>query len=97
MTYFDKALINVDLVHNLIASQFHKWASLPIKPVERSGWDNRMFRLGDSMVVRLPSGKEYSDKIEKEFTWLPKLAPLAPYPIPTPLAMRKPTAEYPYD
>ena len=47
--------INEDLVVQISAAQFSQWANLPIKPVEVSGWDNRTFRLGNDMSVRLPS------------------------------------------
>ena len=87
--------IGVSLVKRLIAAQFPKWADLPVKPVEFSGWDNRTFHLGEYMTVRLPSDEEYSLQVEKEQFWLPKLAPQLPLPIPTPLAMGKPGEGYP--
>lgn len=87
--------ITVSLVRRLIASQFPKWAHLPIKPVEMSGWDNRTFRLGEDMSVRLPSHKAYEAQVEKEQQWLQRLAPHLPLPIPNPLAMGKPSDEYP--
>ncbi|MGG2476391.1 phosphotransferase, partial [Rhizobium sp. BR5] len=45
-------------------------------PVELSGWDNRSFRLGDDMLIRLPSAARYVAQVEKEHRWLPVLAPL---------------------
>jgi aminoglycoside phosphotransferase (APT) family kinase protein len=48
------------------------------------------------MIVRLPSGSEYATQVEKENWWLPRLAPLLPLPIPTPLAIGEPTTEYPW-
>jgi len=88
--------INEILVSQLISSQFPQWAKLPIKPVEFSGWDNRTFRLGDDMSVRLPSAKWYAAQVEKEQYWLPKLAPFLPVQIPTPLAMGNPDKNYPW-
>lgn len=89
-------IIDIHLVNRLIASQFPQWASLPIKPVEFGGWDNRTFHLGEHMAVRLPSAAHYALQVEKEHRWLPKLAPLLPLPIPVPLAMGKPTDSYPW-
>jgi len=88
--------INVSLVRQLIAEQFPQWANLPIKPVEFDGWDNRTFHLGDDMSVRLPSGKNYIEQVQKEQKWLPILAPHLPLPIPTPIAMGKPDNDYPW-
>ena len=47
------------LVRSLVAEQFPQWSELPIRPVEVQGWDNRTFRLGDRMTVRLPSADGY--------------------------------------
>ena len=88
--------ITIPLVRQLVDTQFPCWAELPITNVEYSGWDNRTFRLGNSMSVRLPSAAGYAAQVRKEQQWLPRLAPLLPLPIPVPLAMGVPTAEYPW-
>ena len=88
--------INASLVRRLIAAQFPQWADLPVRPVDHDGWDNRTFRLGDEMAVRLPSAERYVAQVEKEHAWLPKLAPQLPLAIPTPLAMGRPGAGYPW-
>lgn len=88
--------INVTLVRQLVATQFPQWANLPIRPVERDGWDNRTFHLGDDMTVRLPSAAGYAPQVEKEHHWLPKLAPRLPLPIPVPLAKGAPNGDYPW-
>ena len=88
--------INVSLVDRLVRGQFPQWAELSIRPVELSGWDNRTFRLGDAMIVRLPSAEAYVQQVEKEQRWLPRLAPLLPLPIPVPLAIGVPGDDYPW-
>jgi aminoglycoside phosphotransferase (APT) family kinase protein len=60
------------------------------------GWDNRTFRLGDDLVVRLPSASAYAPQVEKEHRWLPILAPQLPLPIPTPIALGQPRLGYPW-
>jgi len=92
----DQVKIDVSLVRELVAAQFPHWADLPIKPVERSGWDNRTFHLGEHRSVRLPSGAAYARQVEKEHRWLPRLAPLLPLPIPVPLALGAPALGYPW-
>ena len=91
-----KIEINLSLVEKLISNQFPKWAELLIKPVASSGWDNRTFHLGKNMTIRLPSKAEYAPQVEKEQYWLPELALHLPLAIPQPIAMGKPTSEYPW-
>jgi len=87
--------IDVSLVTRLIVQQFPQWAGLPIKPVEFSGWDNRTFRLGDDMTVRLPSHEAYEAQVKKEQQWLPRLASHIHIAIPTPVGMGMPSDDYP--
>lgn len=87
--------ITVDLVRRLIDSQFPQWKDLDIQPVEKSGHDNRTFRLGSEMTVRLPSHERYASAVEKEVTWLPIFRPHLSLPIPEPVAKGSPTDEYP--
>jgi aminoglycoside phosphotransferase (APT) family kinase protein len=91
-----KVDINVSLVRRLVAAQFPQWVDLEIRPVEIDGHDNRTFRLGDEMSVRLPSHKRYSKHVSTEQEWLPKLAKGLPLPIPEPIGKGKPTQEYPW-
>jgi aminoglycoside phosphotransferase (APT) family kinase protein len=88
--------ITLSLVSNLIKEQFPQWAHLPIRPVELSGWDNRTFRLGEQMSIRLPSAEYYAAKVFIEQRWLPVLAPQLSIPIPQPIAMGKPSEQYPW-
>ena len=90
------AAITAALVGRLIAGQLPRWARLPVTPVEPGGHDNRTFRLGDTMSVRLPSAEGYAPQVEKEQRWLPELSPRLPLPIPVPLAQGVPSAEYPW-
>ncbi len=91
-----KGSVNVDLVTRLIAAQFPEWADLPVRPVDVSGWDNRTFRLGEDMSVRLPSAAGYVAAVEKEQRWLSHLAPHLPLPIPVPLGKGVPGQGYPW-
>ncbi|WP_067797510.1 aminoglycoside phosphotransferase family protein [Actinomadura formosensis] len=88
--------ITAGVVHALIREQFPEWSDLPIQPVARQGWDNRTFRLGDELAVRLPSAEGYVAGIEKEDGCLPILAGYLPLPVPSPVATGRPTADYPF-
>ena len=89
-------VIDQHLARRLVEGQFPQWAELPLTPVELSGVDNRTFRLGEQMTVRLPSAQCYAPQVDKEQTWLPLLAPRLPLPIPTPVAIGVPGEGYPY-
>jgi aminoglycoside phosphotransferase (APT) family kinase protein len=91
-------LITIDeqLARRLVDRQFPQWADLPITRVGVDGWDNRTFRLGDDLTVRLPSGDWYALQVDKEQRWLPVLAPRLPLPIPAPVARGEPGEGYPY-
>lgn len=89
-------VIDASLVCRLVAAQFPQWQNLPVWPVENSGWDNRTFHLGKDMLVRMPSAADYFIQVEKEQFWLPRLAPLLPFPIPVPLALGEPAQGYPW-
>ncbi|GAA3781866.1 aminoglycoside phosphotransferase family protein [Micromonospora maritima] len=88
--------IDAALVRTLVATQFPQWAHLPVAAVTRQGWDNRTFRLGDDLLVRLPSAEGYASGIAKEDRCLPILARHLPLPVPEPVATGEPAAGYPY-
>lgn len=88
--------IGIELAVALIAEQFPDWAELPISAVEPGGWDNRTFRLGKYLSLRLPSAGGYASQVEKEHRWLPHLAPRLPLDIPAPIARGAPHFGYPW-
>ncbi|CAL9311007.1 aminoglycoside phosphotransferase family protein [Streptomyces sp. SudanB52_2052] len=92
-----RAGIDAALVRRLIAAQFPQWSRLSVRPVEVDGWDNRTYRLGDTMTVRLPTAEHYVPAVAKENRWLPVLAPSLPVPVPPVLAQGRPGEGYPYD
>lgn len=47
--------INSDLARKLIAEQFPEYASLQIKDVKKQWHDNRTYRLGEHMLIRMPT------------------------------------------
>src|SRR3954471_6707046 len=88
--------ITGDLVSALIREQFPQWSDREVRPVALGGWDNRTFRLGEDLVVRLPSQLRYVPQVSKEQRWLPVLAPMLPLPIPIPVVEGKPGSGYPW-
>ncbi|MGI6741465.1 MAG: aminoglycoside phosphotransferase family protein [Brevefilum sp.] len=88
--------INCSLAKKLIKEQFPKWTDLPIYPVKESGNDNRTFRLGEKMSIRLPSAERYVAQVDKENKWLPYLADNLQIPIAQPIAKGIPSQDYPW-
>jgi aminoglycoside phosphotransferase (APT) family kinase protein len=88
--------IDEELVARLVAEQFPDWAGQPVAAVSPQGWDNRTFRLGDELSVRLPSAAGYAPQVRKEQRWLPHLAAHLPVPIPEPVALGRPGLGYPF-
>jgi aminoglycoside phosphotransferase (APT) family kinase protein len=91
-----RAGIDAALVCRLIAAQFPRWSGLPVRPVEVDGWDNRTYRLGTDMTVRLPTAAGYVPAVVKENEWLPRLAPGLPVAVPEVLAVGRPGEGYPF-
>jgi aminoglycoside phosphotransferase (APT) family kinase protein len=91
----DRFVIDAALVRRLVAAQFPQWARLPVLPVEPGGWGHRSFRLGEQLLVRLPSAQSYAAQVDKEQRFLPVLAPQLPLQIPAPIAQGQPALGYP--
>lgn len=85
-----------DLLRRLLAAQFPRWSDLPIQPVQESGTDHALYRLGDGLVARLPIIDWAVDQAESDHRWLPVLAPHLPLPIPVPVALGRPGEGYPW-
>ena len=88
--------IDAALVERLVADQFPEWAGLPVHEVDPQGWDNRTYRLGGGLSVRLPSAAGYVAAVEKEQRVLPYLAPRLDVPVPEPVGLGVPTEDYPF-
>ena len=93
----DELLIEIPQVRRLLEEQFPEWAELPLERVPSMGTDNALYRLGDELVVRLPRIEWATSGIEKDFRWLPLLAPRLPVAVPAPLARGRPGAAFPWE
>jgi len=92
----DEVDIDVALVRRLLAAQFPQWADLPISAVRSTGTVNAIYRLGEHLCVRLPRVQRWAKDLEKEWRWLPKLAPHLSLQIPEPVGKGYPTSSYPF-
>lgn len=87
---------DASLVRRLIAARFPRWAGLPVERIDSIGTSNTLYRLGEDMVVRLPRTAGAAEDVEKEHTWLPRLAASLPVPVPTPLGRGAPAEGFPW-
>ena len=92
----DEVEVDEALVRRLLAAQMPDLADRPLTKVEPWGTDNAIWRLGDDLVVRLPRIHWATGQIEREATWLPRLAPHLPVAVPEPVAIGEPGSGYPY-
>ncbi len=79
-----------------MATQFPEWEALDVVPVEADGWDNRTYRLGAELSVRLPTAASYAPAVLKEHRWLQVLGPQLPLPVPEPVGLGVPGEGYPF-
>jgi aminoglycoside phosphotransferase (APT) family kinase protein len=90
-------VIDATLVRRLIEAQFPHWRGLGVRAVEVDGWDNRTFRLGEELSVRLPSGPAYELQVRKEWRHLPTIAAAVRLPVPEVIALGQPGDGYPFE
>jgi aminoglycoside phosphotransferase (APT) family kinase protein len=87
--------IEPSLVHALLQEQHADLAHLALIDIGE-GWDNKVFRLGDALAVRLPRRAASAALIEQEQRWLPRLSPQLPLPVPVPLRIGRPGSGFPW-
>lgn len=93
----DEVFTDSAQVRRLLAAQFPEWTELPLHAVPSHGTDNAIYRLGADKAVRLPRRPGAVRHIDKEHTWLPRLASYLPVSLPLPLAKGVPGEGYPWN
>lgn len=91
----DEVDIDDSTLRQLVDDQFPQWRGLSLRPAGH-GTDNRMVRLGDELVLRLPRTPGTAEDVAKESWWLPRLSPYLPLEVPTPMGTGAPGAGYPF-
>jgi aminoglycoside phosphotransferase (APT) family kinase protein len=92
----DEVDIDAGLVGRLVAEQFPHLADLPITEVRSTGTVNAIYRLGDRLCARLPRVAEWAPDLDREWRWLPELAPRLPLRVPEPVGRGRPGGSYPF-
>ncbi|NMM23357.1 MAG: aminoglycoside phosphotransferase family protein [Phycicoccus sp.] len=92
----DEVDIDGDLVARLVAEQFPELADLPITAFRSTGTVNAIYRIGDHLCARLPRMMEWAPDLDREWHWLPQLAPHLSLRVPEPVGKGHPTSSYPF-
>ncbi|SEF19022.1 aminoglycoside phosphotransferase family protein [Streptomyces sp. Ag109_O5-10] len=87
--------VSAELVRRLLDEQHPDLAGLPVE-VLANGWDNLVCRLGEEFLVRLPRRAMAAELVAHEQRWLPELAGRLPLPVPAPVRVGQPMAQYPW-
>lgn len=91
----DELEVNAALVRRLLRRSLPQYSDLSIEPSRQSGSSNALFRLGDSLLVRLPRQPGGSATIEKEARWLPHMGRALSVEVPEIVALGEPGDGYP--
>jgi aminoglycoside phosphotransferase (APT) family kinase protein len=83
------------LVRRLLVDQAPHLAHLDMHD-PRNGWDNRTWRLGDDLAVRLPRRAAGAQLLLHEQRWLPGIASRIDLPAPAPTVLGRPAAGFPW-
>lgn len=83
------------VVARLLREQAPHLAGMPLRANSASGSSNWVFRLGDSLAVRLPRSDDYVADLVNEVSWLPRLAPKLPVAVPDVVIAGQPCGAFP--
>jgi aminoglycoside phosphotransferase (APT) family kinase protein len=87
--------VDRDLAYRLIAGQFDALEAAELGLLSQ-GWDVTVWVVDGRWVFRFPRREVVIGGIEREMALLPRLAPLVPLPIPTPVFFGRPADGYPW-
>lgn len=87
--------IDIALVRRLVDDQFTDYQHLALTPMQDSGSSNRLFRLGDELLVRLPRQPGGSAAIDKEDAMVASIRDALPVDVPRVIHVGAPGSGYP--
>lgn len=94
MTWPDaEVLVDESIVRELLAEQFPELAHLPLRQ-SGEGFDNFLWRVGDSHAVRLPRRQRAIEPLTNELHWLQHAAGHVSLATPLPLAAGAPSERF---
>lgn len=84
------------VVRALLREQAPQWADLPLRPLEATGTDHAVSRLGDELVVRVPRTDRAAASLEEEQASVRRVDGLLPVAVPAYVHDGRPGDGYPY-
>jgi aminoglycoside phosphotransferase (APT) family kinase protein len=90
-----EVVVDADWARRLIAGQFPELELGSIRLVGE-GWDNTVWLVDEQWVFRFPRRAIVVPAVERQLSLLPRLAPLLPLSIPTPIYGGRPAGVYPW-
>ncbi|OYN91306.1 phosphotransferase [Parenemella sanctibonifatiensis] len=91
----DELSITPELVRQLVTRDLPaRWAELPLSELPLTGSTNRLFRLGDELLVRLPRQSGSGKHLETETKWSAVLDEALPIAVPQVVATGQPGFGY---
>lgn len=85
------AVPDPQVVTRLLREQVPHLADLPVRATGTCGSSNWVFRIGDTLAIRLPRSDDYVAALVNEGRWLPRLAPELPVAVPDVIAVGQPS------
>ncbi|TQL68630.1 aminoglycoside phosphotransferase (APT) family kinase protein [Nocardioides albertanoniae] len=79
----------------LLREQAPHLADLPVRSIHSSGSSNWVFRIGDTLAIRLPRSDDYVADLASEVRWLPRLAPDLSVAVPDIVVVGRPSETFP--
>lgn len=100
MTMHDDELrVSPDTVRELIRDQFPEWSNETVEQLHGAGTDNAIFRIGTTRAARFrlqgSSPQDIGADLQREATAMRELAGASPVPAPLPIAIGRPSHQYP--
>src|SRR5207237_482580 len=87
--------VDEELVRRLIRGQFPELDLRSLRLVAE-GWDNAVWLVDERWAFRFPRRAIAIPGVEREVAVVPRLSPLLPLPVPTPVFVGRPAEGYPW-
>ncbi|HIL85438.1 MAG TPA: hypothetical protein EYG52_18250 [Pseudomonadales bacterium] len=94
MMHQNEIPIGLELVQKLLRDQFPQFSGLPLSQLAASASTNLQFRLGDSLLIRMPRQPGGTLSIDKEYRWTKPIGDLLPVAVPEFIALGEPAFGY---
>jgi aminoglycoside phosphotransferase (APT) family kinase protein len=90
----DQLSVDEELARSLLAEQFPDWSRYEIEKVNSAATVNSIFRIGSGYVARFPLHSTKAEDLESEAESFIEFSKVAPYPVPSPISVGKPSHQY---